>query len=57
MNTMYVLMVYSIDREYKKQIGKSTSSLSRLEKSKKGLDDRLDLNNFFSVIEKIKDKE
>lgn len=53
MNKTYILIVYSFDKGYKKQIGNPSSSLKKLEKAQIGLDNRLDSNKFYSVIEEI----
>ena len=54
---LYVLVVYSFDKEYRKEIGKPSSSYKKLEKAQDGLDDRLDSDKFYSVIEPKKAKE
>jgi hypothetical protein len=54
MNKIYILVVYSLSKEYRKQIGNQSSSLRKLEKAQMGLDSRLDSKKFYSVIEEIR---
>lgn len=49
----FVLMVYSYDKTYKKQIGNVSSSKKKLEKAQLGLDKRIDSEKFYSTIEDI----
>ena len=51
MNKTYILVVYSYDKEYRKQIGEPSSSMWKLEKVQDGVERNIDHNKFYSVIE------
>lgn len=53
MKKLYVLMLYSYSKEYRRQIGNASSSYKKLEKAQIGLNDRIDTTKFYSVIEEL----
>ena len=53
MKKLYVLMVYSYSKDYQKQIGSASSSYKKLEKAQIGLNNRIDTEKFYSIIEEL----
>ena len=53
MKKLYVLVLYSHSKEYRRQIGKASSSYKKLEKAQMGLNSRIDTRMFYAVIEEV----